>query len=104
MMIILVMLYALLVALGLALIISTLAGKRVPKQEPTPSPKCNHDVWIPISAQPLHGDIVAYDQTVVLKRCRCCGVHATQTYPGNWSLSDFLTNEWSVESLEKMIR
>lgn len=58
----------------------------VPSTDPC---QISHDLT-PIDAQPLRAENLAYEQTLVLKRCARCGMHVSLGYAGSWTITDFL--------------
>lgn len=85
-------------SIGIAAIIDRLGNwlesrrKSVPAVTPVDPGAHFHDL-IPIDAQLLPGEHLAYPQTVCLKRCTRCKMHYAGVYAGVWTITDFLKTE-----------
>lgn len=86
---------------------SSTPGKSDPPASTIPAPPldpcADHHELIPIDAQALVGDSLAYRQTVVLKRCSRCGLHIALAYAGQWTIGDFVKKRSEVAELERMV-
>lgn len=56
---------------------------------------------VPIQSQILKTESGG-SYTILLKRCSECGTHNIESFPGSWTLADFVRTESCLDELERI--